>query len=121
MRSFRNSSKPPSSDGLKRKTKCLQAKSDRKPGGQLGHRGETQHLVATADEQTASLRPVGLGREEADRDWHEDEEQTTPKQRLCPWRAGARSNISRRDDEQPDSSDEREEGERSELAGRRPW
>jgi transposase len=41
-----NSGKPPSIDGLGRKTCSLRKRSGKKPGGQLGHRGETLHLVA---------------------------------------------------------------------------
>jgi hypothetical protein len=46
-----HSSKPPSSDPLARKRpRSQRRRSGKKPGGQLGHRGEAPHLVATPDD-----------------------------------------------------------------------
>ncbi|MGO8950628.1 MAG: IS66 family transposase [Ktedonobacterales bacterium] len=56
-----NSSKPPSSDGLARKTKSLRRRSGKKPGGQIGHRGETLRLVAIPDAVVEHRPAICLG------------------------------------------------------------
>jgi transposase len=59
----RNSSKPPSSDGLDKpapKPKSLRKKSKRKPGGQEGHRGSTLAQVADPD-RVIEHRPAECG------------------------------------------------------------
>lgn len=44
-----NSSKPPSSDGFKRPPKSLRGKSNKKAGGQNGHKGTTMRQIENPD------------------------------------------------------------------------
>ena len=49
-RNSNNSSKHPSINGFKKKTKSLRVKSDKKVGGQTGHIGNTLELKENPDE-----------------------------------------------------------------------
>lgn len=62
------SGKPPASDGLARKTRSLRKHSGKKPGGQLGHRGERLRLEVVPDEVIAHRPPVcAASRQQASR------------------------------------------------------
>lgn len=52
-----NSSKPPSSDGLKKKIKNNREKSTRKPGAQPGHKGAGLSLMEKVDEEILCPAP----------------------------------------------------------------
>lgn len=69
-----NSSKPPSSDEHRPTPKSLRSKSDRKRGGQPGHKGNRLNMVAVPDEvhlhQVNHCRDCGVSLTEADHQVH---------------------------------------------------
>src|SRR5579862_2312557 len=70
-----NSSKPPSSDGLGKKTRSLRECSGRKPGGQVGHPGKTlkraSHADILIDHPLPKRCPCGLSLDAANAQVHE--------------------------------------------------
>jgi transposase len=55
-----NSCKPPSSDGLVRKTKSLRKRCGKRPGDRVGHRDETLQLVALPCLRLTRYPPRGV-------------------------------------------------------------
>ena len=72
-----NSSKPPSSDGLKKKkrTSSLRGKSGKRNGGQVGHKGKTLEAVAEPDHirvhEVAECKKCKVSLEEVEEIGHE--------------------------------------------------
>jgi transposase len=58
LKNSSNSSKPPSSDGFKRKPKSRRVNGRASPGGQKGHPGSTLKRVAVADEVQVHAPPA---------------------------------------------------------------